>query len=819
MIDTDDLTTGNWTATNLTAVKNAADPGGVANKAWTLTDDATAGNHHLTQSDATIFAYWPGDRISWSHKLFVNATQSTAAYITLGGSPDGGTDTEDCTIRLSDGVIVDGYEYYASGGNGQMDVVRQFTGANGDIWLEIVVDSYRTGAANGNYTIAFNSTGVTATGDSYVGTGDTLVVAYPSLWAGFWNIHYGTMPPLELNYQESHQGPHYFNNLDNRQFINNSQMAGYRGKGTTPNQLFWGEIYYWFESDVTTAEADNVDISSEPGAKAYGVGEGSYYSRIDGTWDEANACRVYGTGQYSLRVEEYTLWWYGYEFTFSVHIDDIAERPEGPVVMVETYAPLNGGVEPIYAYMDDMDEDGWISVSFTSWRGNAWAYEVGLGVDRNDDTGDFTWSRPQLTMGRKRAKKYVPTDFGTWAHRFPIPADAAEPVSSNAFMDHRRGLMVVPAKPNLLLNTSDWSQPQWIFTNSQEHNANAYRAWDQHAGAGRGNGAGWVDGDGTPGTGELSLSQNITVTAATRYSVDWYHWNAFGVSANTRNTWRYGEVGNGAQDCSYYLNCYTEGNLWNQEQKGEFGTLGADWTHTYIKQTGVYQVIAGGELTSAGTTITPKIQAADADLDNQTSMGTSRYTYAGILSCVEGGMPYYPNTWDAAAADIIKTTDVSWYDETGGTVYLDFSTHRDVINGTFFSISDGAAGNDRIELVTDASGVLRLQVTNTGSLVADVAGPTLEYSTSYKVAVRLQDNLVSLIVDGVTYTPDTAVTLPTGLTQCNLGSNYADANVMHGWIHEVAYWDEILDDSEATAISTVGENITLIGAQAPKRAR
>lgn len=822
LADTDDLTTGSWALLNATIAKDANGPNGDANMAWTLTDDATVGNHYISQSDAVFQANWAVNAHGWVRVLYVNVTESTAAYITLGASADGGDGSKDVTVRLSDGVIVDGSEYYSNGGTGDWEGTRQFTDESGDVWLVILHSHWRHQVANGNYTIAFNNTGVTTTGDSYGGTGSTLVIANPAAWdaAYYTSFHYLLEP--ELPSVEPARGSHFLPKEAPTQMIMNSQMCGYRGKGTPPNGLFYGGNYGWFEGATATAEGDQVDISNELNAKISDDNH-SFTSRVDGTWDEANAVRFHGTGQYTLEHQEYTdSLQLGSIQTFSIHVDAIGQHPTGPIIRVQME---NSPTDDVYGYLADADDEGWVSVTYRNWRGQPQTVSFGLGVDGNDDTGDFQLSRPMRNPGKSKMRKYLPTAHGSWTGN--QIGSASEPNAKDiaSYLPYRRGLLIAPAKVNLILGPGDWLNAAWSFSNSVEFNANGYRCWDNQYSTPRTStvgAAGYLIGDGTPGEVGCSITSNVTgMATSTRYSVEWYHWNNFGSEFSDREHWRWNNISHASQDLGIYCHAYSEFNFDDKEDAFSIHSVGTDFIDTEIKQGEYFYARLSGSFMSDSVATIAGVTAgtADGDGDNLTLATAAVWAGTGPYFMCLGGMPRYPNAWDTPAADIIKTTDVSWYDETGGTLFLDFGTHTDVVSGTFISINDGPIGTDRIQLVSDSNGVLRLQVTNTASLVADIAGPTLAYKSEYKAVVRFVDNNIEFWVNGVQYTPDTSATLPTGLTQCNLGSDYADANVMHGWIQRVAFWDESLDDEECLKLTLKEQHLEFIGSSRPKRAR
>ena len=149
VLGSNDLTNVNWNLNNATAVKNVTGIDGTTS-AWTLTNDATVGNHRFYQSIATTTGY--------SYQIIAKA--GTANFISI--SPSASISCY-VAVNLSDGSIY--------GSAGLTPVVTQL--ANG-FWS--IVGNNNT-VSSSFYVVSMAMTGANALpGANYSGGGETVIL-------------------------------------------------------------------------------------------------------------------------------------------------------------------------------------------------------------------------------------------------------------------------------------------------------------------------------------------------------------------------------------------------------------------------------------------------------------------------------------------------------------------------------------------------------------------------------------------------------------------------------------------------------------------
>ncbi len=142
-------------------------------------------------------------------------------------------------------------------------------------------------------------------------------------------------------------------------------------------------------------------------------------------------------------------------------------------------------------------------------------------------------------------------------------------------------------------------------------------------------------------------------------------------------------------------------------------------------------------------------------------------------------------------ADVVKTTDVSWYNVLGGTLYMAASEpYVTELDSYTLDLSDNSA-SDRILFQrpsTDDQAFLTAATGNDASLSITDSWDTA--NTTVRTAVAFAANDAELYVNGArSGTGDQTVVIPTGITDLDIGSGYDDANLFNGHIQELRYYN------------------------------
>ena len=163
---------------------------------------------------------------------------------------------------------------------------------------------------------------------------------------------------------------------------------------------------------------------------------------------------------------------------------------------------------------------------------------------------------------------------------------------------------------------------------------------------------------------------------------------------------------------------------------------------------------------------------------------------------------YIPTTTASVtrAKDVCKTTDVSWFNETQGTLVIE-ADHYSVDNFSpdhIVTINDGGSSN---EISIQGGGGALLE-----SLLIKVAGAdeakiepsqTLSDNTLFKAAGAYAENDVAGCVNAGVVTTDTLVTLPSGITTMDIGGGgiSTPGRVWNGHIKRIKYYNQRMSNS------------------------
>jgi len=151
-------------------------------------------------------------------------------------------------------------------------------------------------------------------------------------------------------------------------------------------------------------------------------------------------------------------------------------------------------------------------------------------------------------------------------------------------------------------------------------------------------------------------------------------------------------------------------------------------------------------------------------------------------------IPTSGSTAQRAADDlVISGSDFDFYNQSEGTIYAEtiISPSSQPSGDYLWSINDGGYTN-RIVSVYDAVLYHYVISSNAINFVSSTAVSSLDEIMRTALSYKTNNALHS--VNGVTSTPDTSVTLPSGLNKLNLGQDNASGNTMTGRIKRLIYW-------------------------------
>ena len=129
-----------------------------------------------------------------------------------------------------------------------------------------------------------------------------------------------------------------------------------------------------------------------------------------------------------------------------------------------------------------------------------------------------------------------------------------------------------------------------------------------------------------------------------------------------------------------------------------------------------------------------------------------------------------------------------------------------LVSGQFpvAAVFNDATANNRIRLsITGATGQFSFFVASGGVTQANIGGATLTEGAIARVAVSWNTDSFRLAVNGTGATEDTSGTVPTGLTQLELGSQLSGGSPFNSHLSKVLYLPRQLSQAALNSWSTL----------------
>jgi hypothetical protein len=153
------------------------------------------------------------------------------------------------------------------------------------------------------------------------------------------------------------------------------------------------------------------------------------------------------------------------------------------------------------------------------------------------------------------------------------------------------------------------------------------------------------------------------------------------------------------------------------------------------------------------------------------------------------------------AASMTGANFSSWYRQDEGTLFVDYyerafsATHQTVY------ASSGSA-NERITLNVNVSNVLDAQIVTGGTDTFGGNTPTLT-AQDYRLALAYKTNDSGISANGSAVTTDTSVTLPTTISQMNIGATLTPSQFLNSTIKKLAFYPKRIANDQLQGITTV----------------
>lgn len=161
-------------------------------------------------------------------------------------------------------------------------------------------------------------------------------------------------------------------------------------------------------------------------------------------------------------------------------------------------------------------------------------------------------------------------------------------------------------------------------------------------------------------------------------------------------------------------------------------------------------------------------------------------------------------------SDVLKTTDIDWFNKGEGTLYIEMTPGKSTIGLTSgridaFAVDDNSSTNTVRFLSSTTDFKMAAQVRQAGtSLFTITHSQVLTVNTAFKMAFGYKSGDSIMALDGILSTQDTTIFDITGesYTTALLGQSDAGGFQLDGYIKTVKYYPKRLTDAELVALTT-----------------
>jgi hypothetical protein len=229
-----------------------------------------------------------------------------------------------------------------------------------------------------------------------------------------------------------------------------------------------------------------------------------------------------------------------------------------------------------------------------------------------------------------------------------------------------------------------------------------------------------------------------------------------------------------------------------QQNSSDFTVSNTAWTRLTVT------------FVAANNTAVGRMQIRNAT-DN---LANSLYIWGAQLEAGAFPTSYIPTTTTALtrAADVASVNTLSpWFNATEGTLFAEFTRGY---TGNFINFSSAAVITNNVIVGTNGiasayTNGANQQLYNTMTLNSveqlDYRGKNSQINN--KVALAYKTNDTQQFINGLAEITDTSCTVPTSVSQMNIGASYVNNTFMNSWIRRITYYPRRLSQSEGIAIT------------------
>lgn len=392
----------------------------------------------------------------------------------------------------------------------------------------------------------------------------------------------------------------------------------------------------------------------------------------------------------------------------------------------------------------------------------------------------------RITFTRASTGTYVGSDGVLQTASTDVPRFDHNPTTGESL-----GLLVEEARTNLSLRSQELDNAVWTKTASSI-TANAIASPDETTTADK------LVEDSSTANHNIVEATVITYTSGVTYSFSFF------VKKAERQTVQILMHPNPFPGTAAQRTAIFNSNI------GAFASVGSAYTNSSVTTlpSGWYRVsvTSTADATTTGN-FTISLCSDDAGTATYTGNGTSGiYLWGAQLEAGAFATSYIPTTTATAtrAADVASVTGTSfssWYNQTEGTVFVNWSSFAPATQRYIIDVEQAASANDRIDININTSNIINPRTVVGGSAIASLSAGTYTANTAGNIGFSYKIADYGSSFNGATpVTANTAGSLPSSPARLFIGS-LTGTNYLNGTIKRLVYWGQRLPNNVLQAIT------------------
>lgn len=193
--------------------------------------------------------------------------------------------------------------------------------------------------------------------------------------------------------------------------------------------------------------------------------------------------------------------------------------------------------------------------------------------------------------------------------------------------------------------------------------------------------------------------------------------------------------------------------------------------------------------------------------NDNTFTGDAWYIWGAQLEVGAFATSYIPTTTTSLtrnidAAVMTGTNFSNWYNQIEGTFAVEFQTLNGVpaTNGRYVSANDGTASNT-VQLYGTSSAGLSIAVGGAGQTLPTTIALAGDIYNINKLIGTYKASSAAIALNGATPNTSSPTSVPSTLTQMNIGNQADGTRQYNGWLRKIRYWKQRIINAETQAFS------------------